>query len=130
MRQLKRVVATVGGGLLVVLGVAMLVLPGPGLLVVLAGLVVLSTEYPAVGRYVDPVRARAMHGAEESVSTPLRLAASTAFGCALVVAGAVWIYDPGVPLGGAGVGISLVVSGLAVLALLAYSWRRVRRAQG
>jgi hypothetical protein len=127
-RQLKRAGVTVVGGVLVAAGAAMLVLPGPGLLVVLAGLVVLSSEYPAVERFVDPVRDRAMKAAEESVSTSLRLAASTTFGCLLVAAGVVWIYDPGVPLGGVSVGVSLIISGLAVLALLVYSWRRVRRA--
>ena len=51
-------------------------LPGPGLLLVLGGLLVLSTEFPAVDRYIDPIQHRAMHAAEQSVSSPLRLAGS------------------------------------------------------
>ena len=129
-RHLKRAGVSIAGGALVALGVALLVLPGPGLLVLLAGLVVLSSEYPAVERFVDPVRDRAMQAAEDSVATPLRAAGSTLFGVAMVAAGVVWIYDPGVPFGGASVGASLILSGLAVLALLYYSWRRVRRAGG
>jgi Putative transmembrane protein (PGPGW) len=123
-RHVRRAGIVMVGGLLVVAGVVLLVLPGPGLLVVLAGLIVLAREFPAVERHVEPVRSRAMQAAAESVATRPRLAASTFFGCCLVVAGVVWIYDPGVPLGGAGVGVGLVVSGLAVLALLAYSYRR------
>jgi hypothetical protein len=124
-RHVRRAGILVAGALLVVAGAVMLVLPGPGLLVVLAGLLVLAREFPAVERHVEPVRSRAMQAAEESVATRPRLAASTFFGCCLVAAGVVWIYDPGVPLGGAGVGVSLVISGLAVLGLLAYSYRRV-----
>jgi hypothetical protein len=47
------------------------VLPGPGLLLVLAGLIVLAAEFPALERYVDPVRDPAMKAAEDSVSSPL-----------------------------------------------------------
>lgn len=41
----KRIAVTVIGGVLVLGGIAMLVLPGPGLLVVVAGFAVLGTEY-------------------------------------------------------------------------------------
>ena len=44
----KRLTVLVGGGLLVLVGIVLLVLPGPGLLLVLGGLLVLSTEFPAV----------------------------------------------------------------------------------
>ena len=44
-RSSKRIAVTVVGGGLVALGLAMLVLPGPGIVVVVAGLAVLATEY-------------------------------------------------------------------------------------
>jgi hypothetical protein len=44
-RSSKRVAVSVVGGVLVLGGLAMLVLPGPGLLVVVAGFAVLGTEY-------------------------------------------------------------------------------------
>ena len=49
----KKVGAGALGGVLVIAGVALLVLPGPGLLLVLAGLLVLATAFPAVRRFVD-----------------------------------------------------------------------------
>src|SRR3954469_22380954 len=61
----KRVACGVGGGLLLVLGVVLLVLPGPGLLLVLAGLLVLANGFPAAQKFVDPVERRAMEAAEE-----------------------------------------------------------------
>jgi hypothetical protein len=47
------------GGLLVLLGIVLIPLPGPGLLVVLAGLVILARDYAWAARLVDKVRARA-----------------------------------------------------------------------
>ena len=44
-RSGKRIAVTAVGGFLVIVGVALLVLPGPGLLVIILGLGVLATEY-------------------------------------------------------------------------------------
>jgi hypothetical protein len=123
----KRAAALVGGGLLVVVGVALLVLPGPGLLLVLAGLVVLSNQFPSVEKYVDPVQDRAMKAAEQSVSSPLRIAGSVLAGLALIGGGIAWgLLGKRVWLGGWPTGSSLILSGLVLLALLVYSYRRVQ----
>jgi len=45
-RQLQRGFVLVGGMSLVLVGLAMVVLPGPGALVILGGLALLSTEFP------------------------------------------------------------------------------------
>jgi len=44
-RNSKRVAVTIAGFIVVLAGLAMLVLPGPGILVVIAGLAILATEY-------------------------------------------------------------------------------------
>jgi hypothetical protein len=123
---LRRGTVLVGGGALVLVGVALLVLPGPGLLLVLAGLLVLAAEFPAVDKYVDPVRDRALQAAGESVSSPLRIAGSALAGLALIGAGVVWGLVPTLPLGGWSTGSSLILSGIVLLALLVYSYRRMR----
>jgi hypothetical protein len=127
----KRVTVAVGGGLLLLLGIALLVLPGPGLLLVLAGLLVLASEFPKLERYVDPVRHRAMKAAEESVSSPLRVTGSVLAGLALIGAGIVWGTVPELWLAGWSTGSSLILSGIILLALLIWSYRRVyaRRAE-
>ena len=122
----KKIVFGVGGGLLLVAGVALLVLPGPGLLLVLAGLLVLANAFPAAQRFVDPVRKRAMQAAEESVSSPLRIAFSVGTGLVLIAAGVVWGLKPDLPLGGWATGASLILSGIILLALLVVSYRRVQ----
>ena len=44
-RNGKRIAVSISGGVLVLAGLAMLVLPGPGVVVIIAGLAVLATEY-------------------------------------------------------------------------------------
>lgn len=122
----KRAAALVGGGLVLVVGIVLLVLPGPGLLLVLGGLLILANEFPAVEKYVEPVKKRAMKATEESVSSPLRIAGSALAGVVLIAAGIVWGLDEQLWLGGWPTGSSLILSGVVLLALLGYSYRRVR----
>ncbi len=122
----KRVACGVAGGLLLLVGIALLVLPGPGLLLVLGGLLVLAHGFPAAQRFVGPVEKRAMQAAEESVSSPLRMVFSIGTGVVLIAAGVVWWVVPTLPLGGWPTGVSLVLSGLILLGLLVLSYRRVQ----
>jgi len=123
----KRVACAVAGSVLVIVGVVLLVLPGPGLLLVLGGLLVLAHGFPAVERFVDPVQDRAMKAAEESVSSPLRIVFSVGTGLVLIAAGVVWGLRPTLPLGGWATGASLILSGIILLALLVVSYRRVEQ---
>ena len=54
----KKVAIFVAGVLLLVLGLSLLVLPGPSLPVILCGLAVLSTEYTWARKWRDRVRDR------------------------------------------------------------------------
>ncbi|WP_345732973.1 PGPGW domain-containing protein, partial [Cryptosporangium minutisporangium] len=94
------------GAALIVVGVLLLVLPGPGLLLVLAGLLLLASEFPWARRYVEPVRERAMQAADASVSSPWRLTGSVAAGLFLIGAGIVWGVQESLPFGGWGTGTS------------------------
>ncbi len=122
----KKIVFGLGGGLLLVAGVALLVLPGPGLLLVLAGLILLANAFPAVQRFVAPVRRRAMAAMEESVSSPLRIVFAVGTGIVLIAAGVVWGLYPTLPLGGWATGVGLIISGLILVGLLVVSYRRVQ----
>ena len=126
--HVKRVTMSIVGGVILLIGVALLVLPGPGLLLVLAGLVILATEFPVLERHVDPVRDRAMKAAEDSVSSPLRIAGSVLAGLGLIAAGVVWGVRlfPWLPFAGWSTGSSLIVSGFVLFALLAWSYRKVQ----
>lgn len=122
----KRVIVAVVGVVLLLLGVLLLVLPGPGLLLVLAGLVLLASEFPGLERHVEPVRRQAMRAADESVSSLWRVAGTVAFGLFMIAAGFVWGVVDSLPLSGWSTGTSLILSGLVILGLLVWSYRRVR----
>ena len=125
-KQTKRILITVAGAVLLVVGVLLLVLPGPGLLLVLAGLLLLASEFPALEKYVDPVRDRAMKAAEDSVSSPLRIAGSVLAGLALLAAGIVWGTVKSLPFSGWSTGSSLILSSIILFALLGWSYHRVK----
>ncbi len=55
---MKRMAVFVAGVSLLTLGAALLVLPGPGLLVIIAGLAVLATEFAWAERALDTAKAR------------------------------------------------------------------------
>ena len=58
-RSSKRIAVTVVGAALVLGGIAMLVLPGPGIVVVIAGFAVLGTEYAWAAAALDRSKATA-----------------------------------------------------------------------
>ncbi len=58
-RNSKRVAVAVVGFALLLAGLVMLVVPGPGLLVIIAGLMVLATEFAWAARSLDAARERA-----------------------------------------------------------------------
>lgn len=124
--QFKRATLAVLGGIVLLLGVALLVLPGPGLLLVLAGIWILASQFPALERYVDPVRDRAMKAAQDSVSLPLRIAGSLLCGLALVGAGILWGLKvfPWLPFPSWSTGSSLILSGILLVTLLGWSYRK------
>ncbi|MGZ4446654.1 MAG: PGPGW domain-containing protein [Nocardioides sp.] len=134
----RRIVLETLGWLLVAAGIAALVLPGPGLLMVFAGLVLLSQQYEWAERRLEPVKERALKGAADGVETVPRIVASVLVALLLVGAGVLWILSPAAPgwwpvderwwlAGGWGTGVTQVASGLIALATIAYSVRRFRR---
>ncbi|MGH3507299.1 MAG: PGPGW domain-containing protein [Nocardioidaceae bacterium] len=141
-KAFTRILLEILGWLLVVLGIAALFLPGPGLLMLLAGLVVLSQQYEWAERRVDPLAAKAFEVAKQGVSTWPRIIMSGVGALCVIAAGVVWwiaptipefwIVGPEWPLGGWATGSSIVISGFIALGLLIYSvirWRHEAKAE-
>lgn len=134
-RAAKRIVLETIGWLLVIGGIAALVLPGPGLLGIFAGLALLSQQYEWAEKRLEPVKKKAMQAAAESVETWPRIVLSSLAAVLLIVAGIVWIWHPPAPgwwpideswwlLGGWGTGSTQVASGLIAIGMIVYSYRR------
>jgi uncharacterized protein (TIGR02611 family) len=74
-RQIKRVVITVAGGTVLLIGVALLILPGPAFVVIPLGLAILASEYAWARIWLRKVRRlaeRAVPGSQRKVTTPTR----------------------------------------------------------
>jgi tellurite resistance protein TerC len=62
LRQVRRLAVAFVGGIVVAVGVAMLVLPGPAILVIPAGLAILATEFQWARRLLQRVKKVAWKG--------------------------------------------------------------------
>lgn len=138
---LKRLVLETAGWALVVVGIAALVLPGPGLLAIFAGVALLSQQYEWAERRLDPIKERALRAAAEGVETWPRIVASVIGALTLLGCGVLWIWNPPAPdwwpvddswwlAGGLATGATQIGSGIIALALIVYSYRRFRRPDG
>lgn len=134
----KRIVLEVVGWTLVVAGIAALVLPGPGLLMLFGGLVVLSQQYEWAERRLAPVERAALRTAAEGVETWTRVALSCLGALWLLGLGILWLVGPPAPdwwpvsdglwlFGGVGTGITLIASAAIAGGLIIYSLRRFGR---
>lgn len=134
---IKKVAIQIAGWLLVLVGIAALFLPGPGLLALFAGMALLATQYEWAERRLEPVKKAALRTAADSVSSWGRIALSGLLIVFLVGAGVVWGLQPPVPSwwpldakwwlpGGWGTGGSLIASGVIAAAMLVYSYLNFR----
>src|SRR4029079_18067493 len=78
-------------------GIAALVLPGPGLVLLALGLVVLSTQYEWAERRFEPVKERAIETASDGVETWPRILISTLGALTIVAIGVLWVISPPAP---------------------------------
>lgn len=135
MKAARRLAIEVVGWGLLLAGIAALVLPGPGLLMIFAALAVLSQQYEWAERRLAPVKYRALKGAAESVETWPRIVVSCVGAALLAVAGVVWISGPAVPSwwplseawwlpGGVATGVTQIASAFIAIGLVVYSYRR------
>jgi hypothetical protein len=139
-----RLLLVLGWGL-VLLGVVLYPLPGPGLLVLAGGVHVLARADERVAARLAPWRARGLRAAARSVATWPRTLVSLLSTSALAAAGVLWLVDPAAPSwwalpawawlpGGTWAGVAQVASGAVAVALVVWSRLRLAatapRAQG
>lgn len=136
-RAIRRLVLEIVGGTLVVGGIAALVLPGPGLLMVVGGLAILSEQYEWAERRLEPIKVIAYKAAADGVQTWPRIIASCSGAIAIGAVGVYWGIQPEAPdwwplreswwlIGGWGTGATLILSALIALGFIVYSFRTFR----
>ena len=98
MHLAKRFAVTIVGVALLVLGLAMMVLPGPGILVIVAGLAVLATEYVWARSLLDRAKTQAEKAQEAAVASPWRTSGTVLFAVGMLALGIVVVAMPDVDL--------------------------------
>jgi Putative transmembrane protein (PGPGW) len=72
LRQIKRVMIGIVGGSVLLFGIALVVLPGPAVLVIPAGLAILAIEFEWARRWLPRARGMFRRGAPPKDSGPPR----------------------------------------------------------
>ena len=128
MHLFKRFAVTIVGGALLLVGAAMMVLPGPGILVIVAGLAVLATEYVWAQRLLKKAKSQAEKVQEAAVASPVRTAGTVLFGLVLLGVGLAMLLarDMDLPFWSPVTGGILAVTALILLATTYLTFRAVR----
>ncbi|MGJ9413546.1 PGPGW domain-containing protein [Aeromicrobium sp. CF4.19] len=128
------------GWVLVVVGILLMPLPGPGTLIVVSGVALLSRHYSWARRILDPLKAWAMEAAEAGVQTIPRITLSFLGGLWIFAVGVIWwigptipefellgvAFGPDLPAQGWVTALGLIASAIVAWALIVYSMYRWR----
>lgn len=121
---MRRVAVAVVGGALTLAGIALLVLPGPGFVLVAAGLAILATKFAWAARPLAYAKDKAQLGLDEVAQSKRRAALALLGALALLVAGILEVAGVDVPLVNLLTASMLLLSGLGLLGTIVYAWRR------
>lgn len=130
LRQVKRGAVTVAGFGLIAVGGVFLFLPGPGFIIIVAGLAVLATEYVWARNALDVARTKAEAAAAASVRTPLRTLGTVVMGVAMIGLGAVLGTTDLLPFSGYVSGGFVGLSGVVVVTTTYLQWRNAKVLEG
>ena len=83
-KLLRRLAISVAGLIVLLVGVVMLVAPGPGFLVIALGLLILSVEYEWARRHLDRAKSHARTLADKAAANRLSTAISTLFALGII----------------------------------------------
>jgi hypothetical protein len=116
-------VVAILGGALTLIGVALLVLPGPGFLLVAAGLTILATQFDWARKPLDYAKGKAEEGVREVGRSRWRTVLALLGALAIGAVGVLDLCGVQVPFVNTLTAILLVLSGLFLLGTLV--WARV-----
>jgi uncharacterized protein (TIGR02611 family) len=122
VRHIRRGFIAVVGLAVVALGIALLPLPGPGFLVIAAGLAILATEFEWAERWLDRVRDRAIQAAEQATKNwwSATITVLSALGM-LAVGIFIVVTMPDIKFVSRNAGYGIIVGAIAALATAIYA---------
>ena len=125
----KMVVVAVLGGLLTLAGIALLVLPGPGFVLVAAGLAVLGTQFDWAKKPLDYARGKAEDGVHEVGRSWWRAAFAALCAAVLVAVGELVLAGVDLPFTNAFTAVVLILSGLFLVGTVVYARVQEKKSQ-
>ena len=126
---MKTAVVAVLGGLLTLSGIALLVLPGPGFVLIAAGLAVLATRFSWAKRPLDYAKDKAQEGVEEVARSPWRAAGAVLAALALIAVGVLALAGVDLPFVNAFTAVVLILSGLFLVGTVLFARRQEKLEQ-
>lgn len=125
--RIKLVLVAVVGSAVTLVGIALLALPGPGFLLVAAGLAILATQFRWARRPLRYARRKAEQGVDEIIKSRWRTAFAVVCGLVPLTLGGLALAGVEVPVVGRFLNTftaaSLVLSGLFLVGLVVYARR-------
>lgn len=118
---MKQIVLGVLGGVLLLAGIALLVLPGPGFVLVAAGLAVLATQFEWAKKPLDYAKGKAKEGIGEVARKPWRAAFAVVCAVVLLVLGILGVVGVDLPFINIVTAIFLILSGLFLVGTIIYA---------
>jgi hypothetical protein len=125
----KTAVIAALGGLLTLAGIALLVLPGPGFVLVAAGLAVLATRFAWAKKPLDYAKDKAQEGVEEVAKSPLRAAGAALAASVLIVLGVLALVGVDLPFVNAFTAVVLILSGLFLVGTVVFARQQEKQEQ-
>lgn len=116
----RKIAIALVGALVLAAGIVMIPLPGPGWLVVVLGLYILSFEFAWAERVLDRIRDKVIDAAHLAAANKWGTALSVASACGIIAAGVVWALWEDLPYSSWVTGAAL--SGSGVIALFTIWW--------
>jgi len=122
----KRLAVAVIGCVLLLVGVALLVLPGPGFVLIAGALALLATQFEWAKRPLDYAKDKASVGIEEVATSKFRASLAVVCSLGMVAIGVVELAGVRLPHLNALTAVMLILSGLFLVGTLVYAVVRAR----
>ncbi len=123
---MKRLAVAVIGCVLLLVGVALLVLPGPGFVLIAGALALLATQFEWAKRPLDYAKDKASVGIEEVATSKFRASLAVVCSLGMVAIGVVELAGVRLPHLNALTAVMLILSGLFLVGTLVYAVVRAR----
>ncbi|MGQ0844506.1 MAG: PGPGW domain-containing protein [Sporichthyaceae bacterium] len=125
----RKIVLTVVGGAVTLVGIAMMVLPGPGLIVIVLGLWILAQEFDWAERRLDKIQGKAMEAVQASGASMLKTGVAVLGATSMIVGGILYGLNEDWPYStwstaGTIVGSGVIAAGTAIWARWDYNKRQ------